>query len=102
MGRKLYVGNLPVSADNALLEKKFGQCGSVESVKIITDRVSGQSKGFGFIEMSNDAEARKAIEELNGTDCDGKPIVVNEARPQTKKQMGFGGNRRHGGGIGRW
>ena len=102
MGRKLYVGNLPGSADNALLEKKFGQCGSVESIKIITDRASGQSKGFGFIEMSSDAEAKKAIEELNGTDCDGKPIVVNEARPQAKKKAGFGGDRRFGGGKGRW
>lgn len=102
MGRKLYIGNLPVSADNALLEKKFGQCGSVESIKIITDRVSGQSKGFGFIEMSSDAEAKKAIEELNGTDCEGKPIVVNEAKPQAKRQSGFGGNRRYGGGKGRW
>ena len=102
MGRKLYVGNLPMSADSALLEKKFGQCGSVESIKVITDRASGESKGFGFIEMSNDAEAMKAIEELNGTDCDGKPLIVNEARPQAKKQPGIGGNRRYGGGKARW
>ena len=101
MGRKLYVGNLPSSADSAVLEKKFGQCGSVNSSTVITDRVSGQSKGFGFVEMSSDAEAKKAIKELNGTDCEGRPIVVNEARPQTKKQSGFGGNRRHGGGTGR-
>ena len=102
MGRKLYVGNLPMSADSALLEKKFGQCGSVDSIKVITDRASGESKGFGFIEMSNDAEAMKAIAELNGADCDGKPLIVNEARPQSKKQSGFGGNRRYGGGKGRW
>ena len=102
MGRKLYVGNLPISADRAVLEKKFGQCGTVESVNVITDRVSGQSKGFGFIEMSSDAEAKQAIEVLNGTDCEGQAIVVNEAKPQKKGQSGFGGDRRSRGGKGRW
>jgi RNA recognition motif-containing protein len=93
MGRKLYVGNLPYSADQQSLEKTFSQCGTVESVNLITDRDSGRSKGFGFIEMSSDAEAQKAIEELNGSDCDGRPLTVNEARPQQKKKPGFGGGR---------
>lgn len=100
MGRKLYVGNLPYSADQAMLEKKFGQCGSVDSVNVITDRDTGQSKGFGFVEMSTDAEAQKAIQELNGADCDGRPLVVNEARPQEKRKGGFGGGPRRGGGGG--
>lgn len=93
MGRKLYVGNLPYSADQQSLEKTFSKCGTVESVNLITDRDSGRSKGFGFIEMSTDAEAQKAIEELNGTDCDGRPLTVNEARPQQKKKPGFGGGK---------
>ena len=98
MGKKLYVGNLPQTADRLVLEKKFGQCGTVESVNVITDRVSGQSRGFGFIEMSSDAEAQKAIEELDGTDCDGRPLTVNEAKPQKKKKPGFSDGRRHSGG----
>jgi cold-inducible RNA-binding protein len=93
MGRKLYVGNLPYSADQQSLEKLFSKCGTVESVNLITDRDSGRSKGFGFIEMSTDAEAQKAIEELNGTDCDGRPLTVNEAKPQQKKKPGFGGGK---------
>lgn len=97
MGRKLYVGNLPYSADQQFLEKKFGQCGTVDSVNVVADRDTGRSKGFGFIEMSSDAEAQKAIEELNGTDCDGRPMTVNEAKPQQKKS-GFGGGRRRQGG----
>lgn len=101
MGRKLYVGNLPRSADQLALEKKFGQCGTVESTNLIIDRVSGESKGFGFIEMSSDAEAQKAIEELNGADFDGRPLTVNEARPQ-KKKSGLGYGARHGGGKSRW
>ena len=102
MGRNLYVGNLPTSADSVVLEKKFGQCGSVESVKVIKDRTSGQSKGFAFVQMSSDAEASTAIKELNGTDCDGNPLVVDEARPQAKQQTGPGRNRRYGSSKGRW
>lgn len=101
MGRKLYVGNLPYSADQQSLGQKFGQCGTVDSVNVITDRDSGRSKGFGFIEMSNDAEAQKAIEEFNGSDYDGRPMTVNEAKPQQKK-TGFGDRRRQGGGRSRW
>lgn len=97
MGRKLYVGNLPYSADNQFLMDKFGQFGTVDSVNIITDRDSGQSRGFAFVEMSSDSEAQKAIQELNGSDCEGRPLTVNEARPQRKKSGGgFGrsGSRR--------
>lgn len=99
MGRKLYVGNLPYSADQQTLEKLFGECGRVETVNLITDRDSGRSKGFGFVEMSSDAEAQKAIADLNGKDCDGRALIVNEAKPQ-KKKTGFGGGG--GGGRGRW
>ncbi|HEU5338216.1 MAG TPA: RNA-binding protein [Sulfuricaulis sp.] len=101
MGRKIYVGNLPYSANPQSLEEKFSRCGTVDSVNVITDRDSGQSKGFGFIEMSSDAEAQKAIEEFNGADFDGRPLTVNEAKPQQKKS-GFGDRRRQGGGRSRW
>lgn len=91
MGRKLYVGNLPYSADNQFLMDKFGQFGTVDSVNIITDRDSGQSRGFAFVEMSSDSEAQKAIQELNGSDCEGRPLTVNEAKPQRKKSGGGSG-----------
>jgi RNA recognition motif-containing protein len=93
MGRKLYVGNLPYSATEEALSAKFAEHGTVESVKLITDRDTGQSKGFGFIEMSTDAEANAAISGLNGTDMDGRPLKVNEARPQQKRTGGGGGGR---------
>lgn len=99
MGRKLYVGNLPFSADNQTLQTAFSQCGTVDSVNIITDRDTGRSKGFGFVEMSSNSEAQKAIQELNGSDCDGRPMTVNEARPQKKSG---GGRRGYGGGGSRW
>ncbi len=100
MGRKLYVGNLPYSADQQSLTEIFSQCGTVDSVNVITDRDTGRSKGFAFIEMSSDGEAQKAIQELNGTDCDGRPMTVNEAKPQ-KKRTG-GGRGGYGGGRNRW
>jgi len=96
MGRKLYVGNLPYSASQESLQETFSQCGTVDSVNVITDRDTGQSKGFGFVEMSNDSEAQKAIQELNGTQIDGREIKVNEAKP--KAPRGGGG----GGGGNRW
>jgi cold-inducible RNA-binding protein len=101
MGRKLYVGNLPYSADQQSLTKIFSQCGTVDSVNVITDRDTGRSKGFGFVEMSSDSEAQKAIQELNGADCDGRPMTVNEAKPQ-KKRSGGGGGYGGGGGRNRW
>ncbi len=100
MGRKLYVGNLPYSADQQSLTEIFSRCGTVDSVNVIADRDTGQSKGFGFIEMSSDSEAQKAIQELNGADCDGRPLTVNEAKPQ-KKRSG-GGRGGYGGGRNRW
>ncbi len=96
MGRKLYVGNLPFSADEQVLTEKFSQCGTVESVNLITERDTGRSRGFGFVEMSSDSEAQKAIQELNGADFDGRPMVVNEARPQQKKSGGGGSYGRSG------
>ena len=97
MGRKLYVGNLPYSADQESLTEIFGRCGTVDSVNVIADRDTGRSKGFGFIEMSSDSEAQKAIQELNGADCDGRPMTVNEAKPEKKRpgggRGGYGGGR---------
>ena len=85
MGKRLYVGNLPYSVTEQGLTDKFGAFGTVESVTLITDRDSGRSKGFGFVEMATDAEAQKAIEEINGTDYDGRPVTVNEARPMNRR-----------------
>jgi cold-inducible RNA-binding protein len=97
MGRKLYIGNLPYSATEAALTTKFSEHGRVESAKLITDRDTGQSKGFAFIEMSSDAEANAAISALNGADYEGRPMKVNEAKPQEKKagggRGGFGARR---------
>jgi len=92
VGRKLYVGNLPDSATEQDLSDKFAACGTVESVKLITDRDTGRFKGFGFIEMASEAEARAAIDSLNGSDYEGRPMKVNEARPQ-QKRSGGGRNR---------
>ena len=78
----IYVGNLPFSATNADLEELFSQHGSVDSAAVIMDRDTGRSRGFGFVEMSNDEEARAAIESLSGSDMGGRPLTVNEARPR--------------------
>ncbi len=91
MARKLYVGNLPYSADQQTLRDAFSRCGTVESVNVITDRDTGQSKGFGFVEMSSDSEAQKAIQELNGTSIDGREIKVNEAKPKAPRDNRGGG-----------
>jgi RNA recognition motif-containing protein len=102
MGKKLYVGNLSFSTSEEQLSSAFAQFGTVESAKIITDRDTGRSKGFGFVEMSNDEEAHKAIEKLNGTDLSGRNINVSEARPQEERPRrsggGFGGGGGRGGG----
>ena len=95
MGRKLYVGNLPYSATDQSLHEAFGSCGTVDSVNLIIDRDTGQSKGFGFVEMSSDSEAQKAIQELNGASIDGREIKVNEAKPKAPR------DNRGGGGSGR-
>ncbi len=101
MGKKLYVGNLPFSATEQQLADMFAQSGTVESAKIITDRDSGRSKGFGFIEMSSDAEAQAAISKFNGMDMGGRPLTVNEAKPMAPREGGGGGRGGFGGGGGR-
>ena len=78
----IYVGNLPFSSNNGDLEELFGQHGQVDSAAVISDRETGRSRGFGFVEMTNDEEARRAIEELDGYDMDGRNLRVNEARPR--------------------
>ncbi|MBI3542808.1 MAG: RNA-binding protein [Deltaproteobacteria bacterium] len=85
MGKKLYVGNLTFSTTDQVLSDKFALCGTVESAKVITDRDSGRSKGFGFVEMSTEAEAADAITKLNGTDHDGRALTVNEAKPMVPR-----------------
>jgi RNA recognition motif-containing protein len=85
MGAKLYVGNLPYSVTEDRLQQHFSQHGSVVSARIITDKFSGRSKGFGFVEMSSDEEAEHAVSKLNGTDFEGRNIVVSEARPQAPR-----------------
>jgi RNA recognition motif-containing protein len=94
MGAKLYVGNLPYSATEERLQQHFAQHGTVVSARILTDKFSGRSKGFGFVEMASDAEAQKATNALNGTDFEGRNIVVSEARPQAPRTMGAGGGGR--------
>ena len=89
---KLYVGNLPYSANQQTLQDTFSKCGTVESINVISDRDTGQSKGFAFVEMSSNAEAQKAIQEFNGFNLEGRAIKVNEARPQ-EKRSGGGGKR---------
>ena len=95
---KLYVGNLPYTTSEDDLRNLFSQYGNVESVAVITDRETGRSKGFGFVEMSSDAEAEKATNALNGTDFDGRNIVVSEARPQAPREPRPGGGFGAGGG----
>ena len=93
MGAKLYVGNLPYSVTEESLQRHFAQHGSVVSARIITDKFSGRSKGFGFVEMSSDEDAERATAALNGTDFEGRNIVVSEARPQPPRDSrpGAGG-----------
>jgi len=101
MGNKLYVGGIPYSVTEQSLQELFSPHGTVESSKVITDRMTGRSRGFGFVEMSNDSEAQAAVEALNGTQLEGRSITVNEARPQQPRQGGGGGGGFGGGGGGR-
>jgi RNA recognition motif-containing protein len=106
MGKKLYVGKIPFQAGEEELKDYFSKIGEVESVKIITDLQSGQSRGFGFVEMVSEEDAGKAISELNDTSFLGKNIVVSEARPQkSRERTRFGGGKspydRDRGGFGR-
>ena len=91
MGKKLYVGNLSYNVDSSELEQLFGQHGQVVSAQIINDRDTGRSKGFGFVEMADDAEADAAIAALNGQQHDGRALTVNEARPREDRGGGGGG-----------
>ena len=100
MGRKLYVGNLPYSATEQSLREAFAASGTVDSVSVITDRDTGQSKGFGFVEMATDAEAQAATQALNGKMLDGRQIKVNEAKPRETRSGGGGGGGRGGYGGG--
>lgn len=97
MGKKLYVGNLSYNVNNSELEQMFAPHGTVESASIITDRDTGRSKGFGFVEMGTDQQAQSAIDALHGKDVGGRSLTVNEARPREDRGGGFGGGRREGG-----
>ena len=105
MGNKLYVGNLPYSFRDNDLEQTFGQYGSVSSAKVMMERDTGRSKGFGFVEMGSDAEAQSAIQGVHGQSFGGRDLVVNEARPMEARPPrsggGFGGGGGYGGGGGR-
>ena len=109
MGNKLYVGNLPYSVRDGDLEQSFGQFGTVTSAKVMMERDTGRSKGFGFVEMGSDAEAQAAINGMNGQPLGGRSLVVNEARPMEPRPPrsgygggggGYGGGGREGGGGG--
>ncbi|MCU0930659.1 MAG: RNA-binding protein [Serpentinimonas sp.] len=102
MGNKLYVGNLPYSVRDEDLQQAFGEFGQVSSAKVMMERDTGRSKGFGFVEMGSDAEAQSAINGMNGQMLGGRSLVVNEARPMEPRPPrsgggGFGGGRREGG-----
>lgn len=104
MAKKLYVGGLSYDTTEATLKDTFGEAGTVESAVVIMDRMSGRSKGFGFVEMATDEEAARAIEMFNGKELDGRSITVNEARPQEARPRQAGGfhrdDRGGGGGFG--
>ncbi len=100
MGNKLYVGNLPYSVRDSDLEQSFGQFGAVTSAKVMMERDTGRSKGFGFVEMASDAEALAAIEGMNGQPLGGRSLVVNEARPMEARRPPRSGGGGFGGGGG--
>ncbi len=107
MAVKLYVGGLAWATTDQSLEAAFSRFGKIESARVVTDRESGRSRGFGFVEMDSAEDAQNAIKEMNGTELDGRSITVNEARPmeegaQRRPRSNFGGNRGggHGGGYG--
>ena len=102
MGRKLYVGNLGFDVTTKDLEELFGQAGVCESVAVITDRATGQSRGFGFVEMNSEADAQKAMQQLDGQEFKGRALKVNEARDRDSGRGGRGGAGGGGGGRGGW
>ena len=97
MGKKLYVGNLSYDVDSSELEQLFGAHGTVQSAEIISDRMTGRSKGFGFVEMGSDDEAQAAIAALNGQEHQGRALTVNEAKPREDRPRGGGGGGGRGG-----
>ena len=99
---KLYVGGLPYSVTDDKLQEIFAPHGTVESARVITDRMTGRSRGFGFVEMSSQSEAEEAIQKMNGTDLEGRSLTVNEAKPQQERSGGGGGRGGGGGGRDRW
>lgn len=106
MATKLFVGSLSYNTTDATLEEFFAAVGNVVSAKVIVDRDTNRSKGFGFVEMASEEEAQKAVAELNGKELDGRTIAVNEARPQENRERrsfggGAGGGNRNGGGFNR-
>ena len=101
MNKKLYVGSLPYSVTEDELRELFSEFGPVESARIITDKFTGQSKGFGFVEMANGDDAKKAAEDMNGKQLNGRTLIVNEARPEQRRERTFGGGG-GGGGENRW
>jgi RNA recognition motif-containing protein len=100
MGKKLYVGNLSYDISSSDLEKLLSEHGTVQSAEVISDRMTGQSKGFGFVEMGSDDEAQAAITALNGKEYNGRALTVNEARPRQPRSGGFGGGSGGSGGGG--
>ena len=100
MGSKIYVGGLPYAATEQQLSDLFAQHGAVESARVITDKFTGQSRGFGFVEMTASEDAQKAIAALNGTQMDGRTLTVNEAKPMEPRSGGGGGGGRGGFGGG--
>jgi RNA recognition motif-containing protein len=100
MGTKLYVGGLPYSVTDGRLQEIFSSHGTVQSANVISDKMTGQSRGFGFVEMSSNSEAQKAIESLNGTQLDGRTLTVNEAKPMARRDNRGSGGR--DGGRNRW
>lgn len=100
MAKKLFVGNLPYTVTSDDLKDLFGKAGSVVTADVVTDKFSGRSRGFGFVEMSSDEETDKAIEMLNGSNLEERALIVNEARPmgERSERKSFGGPRRFGGG----
>jgi len=97
MGTKLYVGGLPYSVTGDRLQEIFSAHGTVESANVIADKFTGQSRGFGFVEMSSGSEAQQAISSLNGTQLDGRTLTVNEAKPMPRRDGGSGRGTRQGG-----
>jgi cold-inducible RNA-binding protein len=102
MGTNLFVGNLSYDVSDADLAQLFARAGTVTRAQVITDKFSGQSRGYGFVEMSNEAETTQAVTLLNGQELQGRALTVNEARPREARSGGYSGDRRNGGGRSRY